>query len=331
MLKYGCVVSGCLFAGMLHASAAPNLNAEIQQFMQANHVTAVSVQGYAAGKAFSDNVGASQKNIFELGQLSSLFTAVNLAELVQAGQVKLTDLLPPNSIAFNLPELTKFSYGNLATYVPLTHTAAPIGSLWQESDVNYGVLGSALEAITHHSLDQTYRTTILAPLKMNLIGLQVPQAFLSQRVQGHNAADQTVPASGLGRYPAATGIKASGSDMQHFLMAALGLPGAPAPLASALRLTETPFVQVGSWQQGLAWRINAPVDLSAKQPLPAQVLPVAKQTFNDTAVIDKVGSTAGFSAYIAVVPAQKNGVVILVNKHLPDAVMTQFGRQILQN
>ena len=323
MFKYASTLCGLFLVTALHANANPTtpLDPMLNQFMQAQHISKASVQWYAGGKLYRYQLGVNQQAIFELGGVGSLFTALNLAELVQTNQVKLTDLLPPHSTSFTELNLTQLSYGHLATYVPVTNTSAPIGSMWQESNLNFAILDSALEAITHQSLNQTYRANILAPLGMSPIGLNVPKAYLTQVVQGYNSTNQPVPAS--------PGIKASGSDMQHFLKAALGLPGTPSQLAEAMRLTQTPFVQVGVWQQGLAWRINAPADLNATKPLPAQPLPPSKQSFNSANLMDQVGSTAGFTAYIAVIPNQQTGVVILVNKAIPTSTMVTLGRQIL--
>jgi beta-lactamase class C len=274
-----------------------------------------------------------------------------LAEDVEAGTVNLHD-----SAADYIPDLLgtaalkPIRLGNLASYTasfPLNlpnnvHTrselaqalktwqpTAPIGTVWQYSNVDFGLLGDALEVINHQSFNQMYRSQILSPLHMNPIGITVPDAYVSQMSTGYTAAGKMMPKSNLGLFPTAYALKATGGDMLRFLNASLGLSGTPSSIATAVQLTETPVVKVENWQQGLGWRINPPLALSSS-PLPATSIAPKDQVLNPNARFEKTGATNGFRAYIVALPAQKTGVVILLNKNVPNDAIVSAGRKILK-
>ncbi len=69
--------------------------------------------------------------------------------------------------------------------------------------------------------------------------------------QGYNAEGKPVPAETLGLFPAAGDVKASASDMDKFLSAAIGLPQTPESIFYPMRMTQTPYLDVGDYAQGL--------------------------------------------------------------------------------
>lgn len=113
-------------------------------------------------------------------------------------------------------------------------------------------------------------------------------------------------------------------------------------MKQVMQLTQTPFVQVGKWQQGLGWEIHC-VPLQHKKqllqppydkilgPLPAQQLPESKRKYDGNCLMDKMVASYGFRSYIVVIPETQTGVVILTNKYVPDGEIVKIGRQILFN
>lgn len=352
---------GLFFAGVLTANPDAVVNSTMTKLMKDYAIPGATVQLYAQGQPYSYNFGLADRmqqtpvtndTIFELGSLTKLFTSLLLAEDVEAGTVNLHD-----SAADYIPDLLgtaalkPITLGNLASYTAsfplnlsdnirtrsdLSHAlktwqpAAPIGSVWQYSNVDFGLLGDALEVINHQSFNQMYRTQILSPLHMNPIGITVPDAYVSQMATGYTAAGKMTPKSSLGLFPTAYALKATGGDMLRFLNASLGLSGTPSSIATAMQLIETPAVKVENWQQGLGWRINPPLTLSLS-PLPATALNVKEQVFNPNVTLEKTGATDGFRAYIVAVPGEETGVVILLNKYVPNDAIVSAGRKMLHS
>lgn len=357
--KCGAALFGLFVSASLFASPDALVNSTMATLMKDYAVPGASVQIYAQGQPYSYNFGVADRmqqtpvtndTIFELGSLTKLFTSLLLAEEVEAGTASLHD-----SAADYIPDLLgtaalkPITLGNLASYTAgfplnlppairtrsdLAHTlktwqpTAPIGSVWEYSNVDFGLLGDALEVITHQSFNQMYRTQILSPLHMNPIGITVPNAYTSQMATGYTAAGKRTPKSSLGLFPTAYALKATGGDMLRFLNASLGLSGTPSSIVTAMQLTQTPVATIENWQQGLGWRINSPLDLRLSA-LPATPLASKDQVFNPHAKFEKTGGTGGFRAYIVAIPAEQTGVVILLNKYVPNDAIVSAGRKIL--
>jgi beta-lactamase class C len=343
----------------------------INTLMQKYHVPGMAIALYVNGKPYHYYYGYEQNtratpinnnSIFEVGSLTKLFTTLLLAIEVNAGKMQLnqplvhywdiphcstatqkitlenlathTTGLPlrlPNTIRV-APSLTKF----LADWNP----AAPLGTQWQYSNIGTNLIGTAIENVTDKNYDQLLEEHILKPLGMQLIGVHVPNSYQIYYVQGYNEKGRAVPKTDSRNLPAAGALKASLYNMQLFLKAAIGLNDVPANLRQAMQMTQTPFVRLANFMQGLAWEIH-PINSQTKKsllnqqakkdlgPLPAEVLPKNQQIFNGDALIDKTGATDGFRSYIAVIPNQKTGIVILMNRYVPNEVIVAAGREIL--
>ena len=269
------------------ADVKPLVDQTMQQFMRVNRVPGAVVELYVHGKPYSFQYGVANldtrvpvtdNTVFELGSVTKLFTALLVAMQVNAGKMNLQD-----SITQYIPELRN-AYGpinqvtleNLAThtsglpfytpgsvkteegvinYLRRWHPYGPVGSSWAYSNFGIGLLGSALEYNTHENYNQLYRSRILTPLKMNPIGIAVPNYLDGLIAQGYDGAGIMEPYTALDLLPASWAIKATGHDMMRFLAASIGLPGTPPEIADAMRLTQTPFYLNSNMMQGLGWQI----------------------------------------------------------------------------
>lgn len=310
-------------------------------------------------------IPVTEKTLFEIGSITKLFTSVLLAEEVNAQKISLSD-----SIAEYVPDLSvssnyfnKITLLNLATHttgLPLTvgnetrlRAQLPgyfanwipnktIGSQWRYSNINTGLLGYALEASAHENINRLYRYRILKPLGMTLIGTEVPADLQQYYSLGYNVDGVLVAPIKASLFPASAAVKASGDDMQKFLKASLLLPGTPKPIADAIQMTQTAYVKTTTLSQGLGWNIypnarkNIKILLNPQMnasigPLNANWIDAKKIKYDPSALIDKTGGTDGFRSYIALLPNEKSGIVILSNRFVTNSEILKIGREILFN
>lgn len=344
----------------------------MQTFMQINKIPGAAVLLYVNGVPHSyyfgyENLSTLQpvngQTLFEIGSVTKIFTSLLLAENVKAGRISLEstvgNLLPDfsmrsrNFYSMTFEQLATHTSGlpfdvpnqirtreQLARYLQTWRFPSRNGHAWIYSNVGMGLLGDSLEALTHESYNELYRRNILLPLGMQPIGIDIPAAFYSHYAQGYKSDGQPAKRVNLAAKEASGSMKASPNDMLRFLRAALGLPGTPSFILSAMRLTQTPFVQLPTFEQGLGWQIHHldprkihellhPSALMHVGPIPAHPLFFLARHFNSENFIDKTGTTAGFRAYIAVIPAKHTGIVIMVNKRVSDPALLTTARSIL--
>ncbi len=374
----------CVFCGLAQAKPKSPIARElfvqkiITEWMQANTVPGVAVVILENEKAYPyffgfANVGTQQpitkKTIFEIGSLTELYTGLLLATQLYTDQVKLTDTIATVMPDFVAPKPTSpfstitlmqlatqtsglpaaipedvSSKAALASYFSTWNPTLPIGSQWQNSGVNFGLLGFALEAMTNQTYNSLLRSSILAPLRMKDIGIYVDPGSRDDYAQGYDAQGQAVPINNQEKlFPAAIDAKMSVGDMGKFIALALGLPEIPVPLIKAMRIAQTAYASNSSDEQlGLGWEIYPvtrenighllyAMNEPGGEPLSAQPLEKSAQKWDSKALLEKIGVTAGFSAYIGLVPQYKTGVMIFANRALPADEIAKIGRSLLFN
>lgn len=373
------VVCGNLHAKLKNTSTQVFAQKFLTEWMQANGVPGLAVVIYENEHFYRYYLGianlssqepVTKKTIFEIGSLTELYTGVLLAEQLLNEQVKLAGSLAdyvPGLVAqaptspfssITLMQLATQTSGlpaaipqdvsskvALASYFSRWKPAAPIGSRWQNSGINFGLLGFVLEAVTQQNYNLLLRAQLLGPLKMQDIGVFVPTGSVNDVAQGYDAQGQAVNINTQEKlFPAAIDVKMSVEDMEKFLALALGLTSeVPASLLKSVRIAQTPFAINGAdVLLGLGWEIYSltrentghllyGANESGVESLSAQPLEKFAQKFDDKALMEKVGVTAGFSAYIGVIPHHKAGIVLFANRALPTNEIARLGRTILVN
>jgi beta-lactamase class C len=137
----------------------------------------------------------------------------------------------------------------------------------------------------------------------------------------------------------AYGVKSNAADMIRFIEANMQMLALDPKLQRALTDTHAGYFKAGDMMQGLIWeQYPYPVDL--KQLLSgnsdAMVYEPTPVTSLDTplppaanVMINKTGSTNGFAAYVAFIPAKRLGIVMLANKNYPVAARVTAAYRIL--
>lgn len=169
--------------------------------------------------------------------------------------------------------------------------------------------------------------------------VQVPAAQMAHYAQGHNKANQPVRVNPGVFEHEAYGVKTSAADLIRFVEANMHLIELKPMLQQAIDDTHVGYYQAGPMTQGLIWELypypTALPDLLAGHAdhMGSTAVSVTALTppLKSTApiLINKTGGTGGFSAYVAFVPSQKVGVVILANKNIPIAPRVVLAQQIL--
>lgn len=317
---------------------------------------------YNFGVASRDSGQAVDRDtLFELGSISKTFN-VTLAAYAQAtGKLKLAD-----SPARYLPELRGHALEHTSLLNLATHTAGgfplqlpdnvrdnaqlmryfknwtpeyPAGTRRTYANPSIGLLG----VISARQLGTSYRSALQDQL-FPALGLynsfvQVPGNRQSLYAQGYTRDNVPARVSPAVLADEAYGVKSSSDDMLRFVEANMGLGTLDTPLRQAIAATHIGYYQVGAMTQDLIWEQYAyPVALqtlldgnaSAMVLETHDVTPLQPPLAPQQAVwVNKTGSTNGFGAYVAFVPSQRLGIVILANKNYPNEARVKLAYQIL--
>ena len=138
----------------------------------------------------------------------------------------------------------------------------------------------------------------------------------------------------------AYGISSTTADMIHYVQANIDPGQLAQPIRHAVDGTHIGYFKIGTMVQGLGWeQYPYPITLErllsgnsytmiresvAAKKLTAPQMPSGRTLFN------KTGSTGGFGNYVAFVPGQKIGIVMLANKNYPIPARIKAAHAILE-
>ncbi|SEB24793.1 beta-lactamase class C [Variovorax sp. YR216] len=300
--------------------------------------------------------------IFEIGSVSKTFTATLATYAETRGQLQLSD-----TVASYLPELADTDFGRLQLYHLGTHTSGGLplqvpdevrneaqllsyfrawkppyknGAVRTYANPSIGALGM----ITAKSMSQDFSAAmsheIFQPLGMKSTYLSVPPEKMSSYAFGYTKDKAPVRVNPGMLSNEAYGVKTTARDLTRFLKANMGMLQLGSPLQTALDNTRKGYFKVGDMTQDLIWEEYAlPVDLQALQkgnssaliynptPVVPQVPPAAPRP---NVWVNKTGSTNGFGAYVAFVPAKRFGIVVLANKNYPNEERVEIAHRIFE-
>ena len=136
----------------------------------------------------------------------------------------------------------------------------------------------------------------------------------------------------------AYGVKTTVADLAHFIKLSINRGEVPPELNKAVEVTQTGYFKVGEMIQGLGWEMYAyPTSLetllsgnSTGMVFEAnEAIPLASTPPGNEMLINKTGSTNGFGAYVAFVPSQRVGVVVLANRNYPVPARITLAHKLL--
>lgn len=297
--------------------------AQIQPLIDAELTPGIVVGLYDAGRTeiygFGKGPGGKPPHgdtLFEVGQLTQVFTSLELADAVQRREVALdtpaSDLLPPgvtmptaDKITITLKHLALHvsglptlppslmaqptpeafaKYNEDALYRDLIHTEliGTPGTRIHSSDYGIGLLSFMLTK----KLGDVMKPRILEPLGMRDTAFEpVDKARFAQ---GQTDDFLPAPRGEYGGMRGALGIVSSARDLLRLVDAELdAAAGGKQPLRPALRLTQENQLEGEGANESLGWNVDS------------------------TGRYWQAGGTAGFRSFVTFDPKTRRGVVLL--------------------
>lgn len=291
----------------------------------------------------------TENTLFELGSVSKTFTGVLAGVLIRNGALRLNDPVSRYWPALNGPQwqsrrmvhLATYSAGGLPLHLPDEVTsqdellayaqqwqpdAAP-GTQRHYSHVSIGLLGYLM---VKGEFEEAMQKDVITPLRLTRTFYTVPPSMMFDYAWGYQDGKPVRVSPGM-LSAETSGVKSTARDMMAFMQANVnpnGLSSGNTALRNGILTAQSRYLRAGELYQGLGWEIYPwPIDSqtivtasdtqAALSTQPATILSPA-QPMDRASWVHKTGSTKGFGAYIAFVPQQNSGVILLANKNYPN-------------
>ena len=303
----------------------------------------------------------TRDTLFEIGSVSKTLTATLAAYAQTQGRLALTDSPSRYLPALQDSQLDKIKLIDLATHTagdfPLQlpdeirneQQLTDYFRAWQPhyapgtrrvyANPGMGLLGMVAARSLGLSYVEALQTQLLPKLGMNSTYIDIPPSERARYAQGYNKDGDPVRLNPALLANEAYGVKSTSRDLLHFVEAQLGIVETDSSVRQAMAATRTGYYRVGAMTQALVWeQYDYPVALDdlltgnssqmvlESQPVEAIAPPLPPQA---DAWINKTGSTNGFGAYVAFIPAKQLGIVILANRYYPNEARVRLAHRIL--
>lgn len=332
---------------------------------------AITVDGRAEivsyGVASRDTqMPVTSDTLFELGSVSKTFTGSLGGYAVALGRMKLDS--PPGAYLpalrgsavdrATLLQLGTYTAGGLPLQFPsdvrsydrmldwFQHWApsAPPGTQRRYSNPSIGLFGHVAAAALGRDFATLAERELFPQFGLRSTFIHVPKSEMPRYAQGYNSANRPVRV-GPGLLDAeAYGVKSSAADMIRFVQLNLRPAQLEPPMRRAVEIAQAGYAKIGDMTQGLGWEhyswpVSRDVLLAGNSATMSQqgntaTMPSPPRAPSGSRLYNKTGATNGFGAYVAFLPEQNIGLVMLANRNLPiparvaaaHAVLEQLGR-----
>ena len=280
-------------------------------------------------------------SVVEVGSITKVLTALLLADMVERGEVALSDpvgkyLPEPVDVpdykgrSITLLDLSSYTSGlprspdNIHSKNPLNPFAdytvdqlygclghvlrSSPATHFEYSNIGFSLLGHALAHRAGRTYDDLLIERICQPLGIESTRITLTADMRSRLAQGHNRSLEPTPLWDLPAFAGAGAVRSTANDLLVLLEACLDLRSTPLAPALALllgaRRTQTGTHGV---EAGLGWFIS---------------------TEGDDEVVWKDGWTGGFASFIGFSTASGGGAIVLTNAGNPDGLV-DVGRHLI--
>lgn len=304
----------------------------------------------------------TRDTLFEIGSVSKTLTATLVAYAGAQGKLSLTDSPSRHLPALEGSELDQISLIDLAThsvsgfplqlpdevrneqqltdYFRAWRPQYPPHTRRTYANPSMGLLGMVAAKSLGLPYADALQTQLLPKLGMRNTFIDVPSSEMARYAQGYNKNGDPVRLNPALLADEAYGVKTTSQDLLRFIETQLSIAETDDSVRQAMAATRTGYYRVGAMTQALVWeQYDYPVALgdllagnSSRMVLesqPAQPISPPLQPQADI-WINKTGSTNGFGAYVAFIPAKQLGIVILANRYYPNEARVKLAYRILK-
>ncbi|WP_310619263.1 serine hydrolase [Flexibacterium corallicola] len=290
------------------------------------------------------------ETIFELGSVSKTFAATVAALAEQRGVL---DLHQP--VSTYLDELKGSPFDRISVMDLATHTnkglslftpkhtkseaelLSYLGNDWEPleggdvrsySNMGIGLLGAATASAMKTTYPQALEET-LSLMGLSSTGVDVRESLMGNYAYGYARKGNKPIRSSTGIFGAQSySVKSTANDMLAYLDYQLGESNLPSEINAAVERTHQGQTKTDYFTQAMVWERypwpapRAALEVASTFKYAGNPHPVGRlekpETSKEAVFIHKTGSTRGFGAYIAMVPSERLGIVVLANKIYPN-------------
>ncbi|MDH7804446.1 MULTISPECIES: class C beta-lactamase [unclassified Rhizobium] len=344
-------------------------DAAIKPVMEKNGIPGLAVGISVGGESHVFTYGVMSKStgqpvtpqtLFELGSISKTFTVTLSTYAETQGKLSLS-----GKVGDYLPSMKGKPFGDVTLMHLGTHTAGgfPLQvpdnikteqqllaylKAWKPSykagthrtyaNPSIGMLGYITAKALGQSYDSAMQETLFPALGLKNTFVAVPRANMADYAQGYKRTGEPARVTPAILSSEAYGVRSTATDMIRFVNANMGLEKLDGKIQQAITNTHTGYFSVGAMTQDMIWEqyaqpatLKTLVDLNSGALLKtvpvSEISPPMKP--RQDVFINKTGSTNGFGAYVAFIPEQKLGIVILANKNYPNEDRVAAAYEIL--
>lgn len=305
---------------------------------------------YAAGVASrADNRAVTPDTLFELGSISKIFNVTLAALAEERGELSLNETVAHYvcvdacSIGnqLTLMDLATHHSGGLPLQVPgsITDVDGLVAWLknWQPSEpgvrsysnISIGMLGYITGKAMGSDYKQVVQDVLIPMFRLQHTWIEIPESEMSQYAWGYDRKTNAPIRMSPGVLAdEAYGIKSNARDMLKVLDVEMGQGAASEELRKAVNKTHDGQYKTAFFTQDMIWeQYSWPTNLHTMtlgngsdfimKPQSEQKLspPLPPQK---NVLLNKTGSTNGFGGYVAILPGENIGIVVLANKNYPN-------------
>ncbi|OTG82207.1 class C beta-lactamase [Acinetobacter sp. ANC 4648] len=304
-------------------------------------------QYYGIQSNSDNNKKVDNRTIFELGSVSKIFTATAGAYAKTQGKLSFNDHPSKYWSALKKSEIDEVSLLELATYtsgnLPLQfpdyvktdeqvleyfqnwHIKNPPGKYRQYSNPSIGLFGELTARSMKVPFTSLLEQIIFPRLDLKNTYVNVPEEQREHYAFGHDQENNLIRVNPGALDAQAYGVKSTLPDMLRFLNLNLDVDKNSSDIKKAILETHQGYFKLENMTQALGWEtFSYPTTLeilqeSNSERVVMQSNPVVKETTQPKSkVFHKTGSTNGFGTYVFFIPEKRFGLVMLMNKRIPN-------------